>query len=108
VACLRALAEYENVPLDEAARIEETLVEIVQPSGLKRILPGGLGVRTKSQDLVVLAIHTLGAVGSGRALSVLSDALASKVPALREAASEAGERIRARQTAVTTQRPLKL
>jgi HEAT repeat protein len=108
VACLRALAEYENVPLDEAARIEETLVDVVQPPGLKRILPGGLGVRTKSQDLVVLAIHALGAVGSGRALSVLSDVLANKTPALREAAYEAGERIRARQTAFTTQKPLKV
>ncbi len=61
--CLRALLEYEKVLLPPQPDFEAALLEIVSPVRLKTLLPGRLGIRPKSDSLVLLAIEALGVRG---------------------------------------------
>lgn len=105
--CLRALANYEYQLMPETPDLEETLLEAVKPLGIRSKLPGKLGLRQKPVELQVLAIQALGAIGTGRSLSILSDLVGSKQEEIKQAAVEAAERIRQRLTSQVTQSPLK-
>lgn len=97
-ACLRALSEFERVLLPEKPDLEGTLIQIIRPTGLRSYLPGKFGIRKKSPDLIILAIEALGSIGGGRAVPFLSAYLESNNDRARQAAAEALERIRNRQT----------
>lgn len=59
-ACLRALMEYEKVLLPPHPDFEALLHDIIAPPRLKSMLPGRLGIRPKSDSLVLMAIEALG------------------------------------------------
>ena len=105
-ACLTALARYNNAPLPGTPNLEATLCDILRPSKMKTMLPGRMGVRAKSKVLQILALQALGAIGSSRCLSLLSG-FSKAEEDVKEAASEAAEQIRNRQTSQTVQKPLK-
>lgn len=106
-ACLTALQNYEFHLMPETPDLEGALMEVVKPPRIKTKLPGSLGVRPKPLEVQILAIKALGAIGTGRSLSVLMDLVGSKNEEVTKAAAEAAERIRSRQTSLVTKTPLK-
>jgi HEAT repeat protein len=91
--CLRALAEYHKVLMPKDPDIEGALTHILSTKGLKTLLPGRMGVRTKSAELRALAVYALAARGgekNERLIEVLKD---SDEPKVAEAANEAIKRI---------------
>ncbi|HOI09910.1 MAG TPA: HEAT repeat domain-containing protein, partial [Myxococcota bacterium] len=71
-ACMRALMEYEKVLMPATPDFEVALVEIVAPPRFKTMLPGRLGIRPKSDGLVLLAIEALGFRGGGHTAQALT------------------------------------
>ena len=106
-ACLSALTRYSNAPLPAKPDLEATLTEINRPSRLRSFIPGRIGIRTKSRDLVVLAIQVLGFMGTSKSLGMLSELAKESDAALQEAGADAAENIRNRQTSQVVQKPLK-
>lgn len=106
-ACLSALTRYSNAPMPATPDLESTLSEIIRPSKLKSFIPGRIGIRTKSKDLIVLAIQALGAMGTSKSLTLLSDLAKDSDAAIQEAAAESSDNIRNRQTSQVVQKPLK-
>jgi len=106
-ACLSALTRYSNAPLPAKPDLEATLTEIIRPSRLRSFIPGRIGIRTKSRDLVVLAIQVLGFMGTSKSLGMLSELAKESDAALQEAGADAAENIRNRQTSQVVQKPLK-
>jgi len=98
IASLRALMEYERIVLPDDPDFEALLLEALRPPKWRTVLPGRLGVRRKSPEVVQVMLETLGVIGRSRTLDALGSADFNEnlPPALQAVAAAARQRIERR------------
>ena len=96
VACLRALMEYEKIYLPDEPDFEALLLEIVSPQNWRRLLPGRLGLRQKSENVIQVSVEALGAIGRSRSQKTLQDMVDKASAPLRPYVAAAVARIQHR------------
>jgi HEAT repeat protein len=93
---LRALYLYEGVQMPESPDLEAAVALAVKPPKLRMLLPGSMGYRPKTDELLVLGIDALGSIGGKRSLAAVESHLDDEREAVAKAAKAAAERIRTR------------